>query len=119
MPEPTSEGVKVNESPVAAAVRESREVGQGQSRAAVDTSRNTWKPLTGQDLDVLGVGRGAVLESNGAAALAVAELEGEALALLDLEVGVQDFGLGGHGNGGQSRENDGVLHCEWIMEITG
>lgn len=90
-----------------------------QQSTQVETSRNTWKPLTGQDLDILGVGRGAVLESNGAAALAVAELEGEALALLDLEVGVQDFGLGGHGNGGQSRENDGVLHCEWIMEITG
>lgn len=59
--------------------------------------------LTGQDLDILGVGLGSVLENDGAATLAAVKLEGEWLARDNLEVGVEELGLNGDGDGGQGR----------------
>lgn len=105
----------MNESPVAAAVRVARIRDLAFPRVSMLRRRGQ---LTGQGLDILGVGRGTVLQDNGAAALAVVELEGEARALLEIEIGVQKAGFGGRGQSSQRSENDGVLHSEneeWFL----
>lgn len=69
--------------------------------------------LTGDGLDILQVGRGAILKNDGASTLAVLELESEWLALSNCEDAVEELGLvGSSGQGGESRENEGVLHFE-------
>lgn len=72
--------------------------------------------LTGQNLDVLEVGALAGLQSDGAAVRAARVLEGEGLALLDLELGVEELGLG-ESNGNEGRDSsDGVLHLDLVWK---
>lgn len=84
---------KVNESPAAEAVRIAN-VGwcllgsQLYAEKKKGGERGEWRKRTGQCLDIVSIGRGAILENDGAATLAVVKLEGEAGALLDVKIRV-------------------------------
>lgn len=70
------------------------------------------RQLTGQGLDVLELVRALVgLEDDGALGVTVGKGELERLALLRVERGVGELGLGG-GNGGQGQGGERVLHFE-------
>lgn len=70
------------------------------------------RQLTSKNLDVLQVGASTSLENNLAARRAARVLEGEGLALLDLEGRVEELGLG-ESDGNKGRDgSDRVLHFE-------
>lgn len=73
---------------------------------------------TGQGLDSLEVGADALLDDNGAARLAATVLEGEGLALGDVELAVEELRRLGRGEGHKGGESGkGVLHVGGLAGV--
>ena len=106
MSEGTLSRVKVKDPPVASprGTPDVSQIGEARERERQRPGlpRHPWvHEHTGQGLEVQEVFVGAMLKGDGAATLAAGELEGKGLALLDVEGGVEEGGLGdgqgGHG----------------------